>query len=172
MTENILYSPCQREEACKKQTLQATSLPTAPHTYTDTHAKSMGCRMKVSPLQRTHKLLQKHPHQPVHNLPTITACIILYTPTILIRLCFSKQVQLPMPLSKLFPPIEVSFTCFLTCQTPVHCGDSQPSGAGLNLCVSTSLYAFLLQQVPVPLAGTSDTMNSKLLKGKAGCPCL
>lgn len=67
VTENILYSPCQREKARKKQTLWGISLPTSLHTYTDTCAKSMGCRTTVSALCRTHILLSKSPHQPLSN---------------------------------------------------------------------------------------------------------
>lgn len=104
-------------------------------------------------------------------LPTTTACMRLYTPTTLISLCFSKQAQLlclcpnyslllghPLPVSspgKLLPTVEIPNPLE---QTEVNHLFPPPS-------------AFLVQQAPVPGAGTADrTPNSKLPEGNAGSP--
>ena len=107
----------------------ATQLPS------DAQAQIRGLQDEsLTSIQHTHNPLEASRSGPwiaIVALSTTTACITLNAPTTHMDLCVSKQIQFSMPLSRSFPPIE-AVTCFLTWQTPAHCRDSQPSGAGLG----------------------------------------
>ena len=79
-----------------------------------------------------------------------------------------------MPLPKLFPPVGAVFTCFLTWQTPVHAEIPNPLGQAWvshPVCLDLPL-CIPLTSAACPNGTCNHTLNSKLLKGKAGSPSL